>query len=146
MSVHYSAILSKTLLSLPGFDEFVLPTGAFAYVANSPAEAVACLDRFRILPNDLCVLVYDDRVGLRESIVISDGARVTFGAGDELWVPLGEDGHPLATARALRHTELQDDEEYATIKDAIQLGLDRFGASMSSRKFQQLVVASSHRA
>jgi hypothetical protein len=53
-------------------------------------------------------------------------AITSFGADDELWVPLDEDGNPLVTACARRIGELDHDAgaEYETCRNAIQLGLE----------------------
>lgn len=142
MSVHYSAIVSKGRLTLPDFEELVLSSGVYAYVATSPAQGRAWLDQMSSLPPDCCVLAYDDRIGLRESIVVLEGRRVAFGEQDELWVPIDEDGRPLKLAQPLLSTELEDEEEYATIKDAIQLGLDQFGISMTSQEFRGMITRS----
>lgn len=71
---------------------------------------------------------YDSRIGHRSSVLYVNGAlKREFGMKDELFVPLNEDGEPILTAPRLRFTELNPEEEYETIENAIQLGLTELG-------------------
>ena len=81
--------------------------------------------------NALAVL-YDDRTGLRASKLFRDGKLVReFGELDEQWVRLGEDGYPDANGTVLSADELDPDDEYECIQDAISLGLADLGVASS---------------
>lgn len=71
---------------------------------------------------------YDSRTGYRSAILWNGGQAIAeFGAEDELFVPLDEDGEPVASATLRPRADLKSDEEYETAKNAIELGLDAFG-------------------
>jgi hypothetical protein len=65
---------------------------------------------------------YNDQIGLREAVLFTDGRTVReFGAEDELWVPLGEDGKPAPNVLPLSIGQLVPGEEYETSHNAIDL-------------------------
>jgi hypothetical protein len=51
-----------------------------------------------------------------------------FGEGDELFVPLAENGEPIKTAPRIKLADFIAGEEYETIQNAIELGLAEFGS------------------
>jgi hypothetical protein len=72
---------------------------------------------------------YDSQVGLREAVLFDavGAAAGVFGAEDEWWVPLDEDGEPVTTARGFRAAELDaqgEDFEFETAVSALDAGLD----------------------
>ena len=69
------------------------------------------------------------------------GLKTHFGEDDELWVPLDENGQPDLSAAPLAVDDLLDDEEYATLKNAIDLGLEEFGVALSSREVVSLITS-----
>jgi hypothetical protein len=71
---------------------------------------------------------FDSRTGHRSAELFEDGERRrSFGDADELYVPLDESGEPVLTAAPLRFADLDPEQEYETIENAIQLGLKAFG-------------------
>lgn len=71
---------------------------------------------------------YDSREGLRSSTFFSDdGYVINFGAADEEYVRLGDDGFPLLDEEPVRIDEFESGEEYETLKNAIKLGLEYSG-------------------
>jgi hypothetical protein len=78
-------------------------------------------------------IAYYDRVALRQASLYADGAlKQTFGADDELWVPLAEDGYPVTTAEPLRVNQLAAGEEYETLYNAIDLALSEAGYAQAT--------------
>lgn len=70
---------------------------------------------------------YDDRVGYRESIVFQKGYSIKrFDLADEIWVMLDDGGEPIVNGKqfTIEQIEDDDDDEYETICNAIQLGLE----------------------
>ena len=75
------------------------------------------------------VVRYDSGIGHRTSeLFINGNMEKAFGEDDEVWVLLGEDGEPLVDGERFKLEELDPDEEYETIENAIQLGLQSFGS------------------
>jgi hypothetical protein len=71
---------------------------------------------------------YDSRSGYRAARLFMCGSLASsFGAADEIWIQLGQDGYPLPDGPRLAMAELQDDQEYETIENAIELGLQALG-------------------
>jgi hypothetical protein len=67
---------------------------------------------------------YDNGCGVRASVAFRGGAlSAEFGADDEWWVPLDEDGNPSREVPWLPAAELDPDEEYDCVRDAIEVGL-----------------------
>jgi hypothetical protein len=74
---------------------------------------------------------YDGRIGYRESKLYESGQLVReFGPSDERWVRLDEHGDTVPNATTYSADQLDSDPnaEYETVRDAIELGLDAFGA------------------
>ncbi|MBH8575127.1 hypothetical protein I8752_19330 [Nostocaceae cyanobacterium CENA369] len=74
------------------------------------------------------VVRYDSRIGHRSSIMFAEGLAIySFDANDEIWVLLNEEGNPLIDGQKFSINSMNDDEEYETIYDAIQLGFQVLG-------------------
>jgi hypothetical protein len=74
---------------------------------------------------------YDSRIGHRSSTLYERGKPVReFGLADERWVRLDEHGERILNGRTYSADELDPDPnaEYETLQNAIELGLDAFGA------------------
>jgi len=70
------------------------------------------------------VIRYDSRIGHRSSRLFEDGMlQCSFGAEDEVWVPVDEEGLPVKDGPVYKETELLPGEEYETIQNAIELGI-----------------------
>jgi hypothetical protein len=78
---------------------------------------------------------YDSRIGHRSSAIFKGRTQSAFGDTDELYVPLDESGMPVLSAQPLHVDALRSDEEYETVKNAIQLGLDVVGVNQWERLF-----------
>ena len=78
---------------------------------------------------------YDDRVGYRESIIFQEGYPIkSFNSADEIWVMIDENGEPIDNGEkfTIEQIEDDDDEEYETIYNAIQLGLELLGINANA--------------
>ncbi len=70
----------------------------------------------------------DSRVGYRSSTLYAQGRLAqSFDDDDEVWVPIDEAAEALGDGPHLKASELEPDEEYATIYNAVQLGLAALG-------------------
>ena len=84
-------------------------------------------DAARLSQGDCPVLavVYDDRVGYRESWFFQGGTlQRSFDECDELWVPVDDHGEPQIGATPLRLPLLDPEKEYDCRKNAIDLGIE----------------------
>ena len=69
-------------------------------------------------------VLYDSRCGLRAAVAFRGGAvSAEFGEDDEWWVPLDEDGKPRRDVPPVPAADLDADEEYDCVRDAIEVGL-----------------------
>lgn len=67
---------------------------------------------------------YDNRCGLRAAAAFRGGTlSAEFGEDDEWWVPLDEDGEPRRDVPPVPAADLDADEEYDCVRDAIEVGL-----------------------
>ena len=107
---------------------------ARAQAAFAPAMETLAAELARHLQWVLLVR-YDSRIGHRSSAVFKERTQSTFGDADELYVALDESGMPVLSAQPLHVDELRSDEEYETVKNAIQLGLDAVAVNQWERLF-----------
>ncbi|OUL33864.1 hypothetical protein BV372_15195 [Nostoc sp. T09] len=71
---------------------------------------------------------YDSRVGHRSSILFEESLPMSsFDENDKIWVLLDEEGNPLIDGERFSINSMKDDQEYETICNAIQLGLQALG-------------------
>jgi hypothetical protein len=79
-------------------------------------------------PTAALAAFYDNRAGFRAATLFRNGApRAEFGDGDELWVPLYDDGETLPDANPIAANNLNPEIEYGCIRDAIEVGLAGLG-------------------
>jgi hypothetical protein len=112
-----------------------LPGGLTAAVREDPRHEYAFTEDLDGIAEALSktlgtslVVRYDDRIGHRSSKLYRDGELIrSFGEDDEVYVLLDEDGEPIPEGERFSLQDLDPDEEYETIKNAIQLGLEGLG-------------------
>ena len=74
------------------------------------------------------LVIYNDQTGQRISVHYIKGEENSrFTVDDEIFIPLDEQGEPVLSAKRLTLYELDEDEEYETVENAIELGLKKFG-------------------
>jgi hypothetical protein len=67
---------------------------------------------------------YDNSCGVRATAVFRGGTlSAEFGEDDEWWVPLDDDGEPRRDVPPVPAADLDADEEYDCVRDAIEVGL-----------------------
>ncbi|MHB1558362.1 MAG: hypothetical protein ACYC61_12955 [Isosphaeraceae bacterium] len=77
-------------------------------------------------------LFYDNRCGVRASVLYSGGRRAReFGDEDAWWVPLDEDGEPILDGPRFWESEWSPDEEYDCIFSPIDAALVSIGADLA---------------
>ena len=75
-------------------------------------------------------VVYDDRLGYRESWLFESGMlQQSFSESDEQWVPTDDHGEPVVGAVSLNLGQLDPEVEYECSKNAIDLGIEAMGLS-----------------
>jgi hypothetical protein len=87
---------------------------------------------------------YEGRVGYRSAELYQDGKLVkSFNEADEIWVLVDDDYNLLVDGPYLKVDELGDDPEveYATLKNAIELGLEAFGYGDYRTVFDAMISA-----
>ncbi len=105
------------------------------WVFSSEMEYVA--SQISVIFSKAILVRYDDRVGYRESILFQEGLPLkTFDLADEIWVMLDENGEPIVNGLKFTTEQIEDDdnEEYETICNAIQLGLESLGINTNAWK------------
>jgi hypothetical protein len=112
----------------------VAPRLSAVYAANprpegSFAKEMASLAAELSLPLGKALFVlYDNRVGVRLSAMFADGDLVAeYDAEDEIFVPLDENGEPQLLGPRLKPAELDPEQEYDTVMNAVQRGLKDLG-------------------
>jgi hypothetical protein len=106
-----------------------------AVFATGPRNDVSFFDIADLLARELSatfgralIVVFDDRTGTRASSLFINGtAHAEFGEDDELWVPLDTNGYAIADGPRRTLAQLDPDQEYETVANAIQLGLAAMG-------------------
>jgi hypothetical protein len=124
-----------------------LPSDLTAVVREDPRSALVFAEAFDGLAEFLSdrlgtslVIRHDDRIGHRSSKLYRNGELVqAFGEDDELYVLLDEEGEPISDGERFSLRELDPDEEYETVKNAIQLGLDGLGRGDWNSVFSLIV-------
>jgi hypothetical protein len=69
---------------------------------------------------------YNNKTGIRQSIFYDSTGKKTFGKEEEIYVLLDDEGEPLRDGKQFKYDELDtldDEEEYETLYNAIELGL-----------------------
>jgi hypothetical protein len=75
------------------------------------------------------VVRHDSRIGHRTSeLFINGNMERAFDEDDEVWVLLDEDGEPLVDGKRFKLADLDPDQEYETIENAIELGIQSLGS------------------
>jgi hypothetical protein len=96
-----------------------------ALFSEKMEELASQLSRFE---SSALLVRYDSRMGHRSSSLFVGGDQVqTFNEDDEEYVPLDDLGEPIVSARPVHISEFDPTQEYETIRNAIQLGLDALG-------------------
>lgn len=67
---------------------------------------------------------YDNSSGVRMAAAFRNGTlSAEFGETDEWWTPLDEDGEPRRDVPPVLATDMEADQEYDCVRDAIEAGL-----------------------
>lgn len=117
-------------------EAFELPDNLLVVCQSSPRRSSAFADDMDCFTCEISksitkalLIRYDSRVGHRSSRLYVEGhLKREFGQNDELFVPLDEKGEPITTGPHIKFNEMVANEEYETIKNAIELGLSEFGS------------------
>lgn len=82
---------------------------------------------------------YDTRIGHRSAVIYRNAAvERSYGEKDEIYVELDKTGEPILAGKRFRVDELQPEDEYETISNAIQLALEETGV-MSWPEFMAIL-------
>lgn len=112
---------------------FTVVENSRLFVSETELEYVA--SQISIIFHQSILVRYDNRVGYRESILFNEGILLKkFDLADELWVMLDEYGESITNGEKLSIAQIDDDDdekEYETICNAIQLGLDSLGININ---------------
>ncbi|BAY81410.1 hypothetical protein NIES267_08860 [Calothrix parasitica NIES-267] len=83
-----------------------------------------------IIFSQALLIRYDGRVAYRESTVFQEGYPIKkFDLADEIWVMLDKGGKPIVNGTQFTVEQISDNdnEEYETVYNAIQLGIKSIG-------------------
>lgn len=134
VSAGFHSIVVQRAMRLVSFGNRVF--GLYPLASRSDRINEAEIDEAATHLSKVCgnalVVLYDNRVGIRVAKLFRDGNMDReFGELDEKWVPLDDNGNPDPSHRTLSANELDDDDEYDCVQDAISLGLARLGVANS---------------
>jgi hypothetical protein len=94
--------------------------------------------------NKALLIKYDDRIGYRHSSLYVEGILTNeFGLENEIWVLIDEEGEPLLDKRfsSIQVENDDDDEnEYQTIYNSIELGLDGMGLNRNWKEVFSSII------
>jgi hypothetical protein len=90
--------------------------------------------------NNTLLVRFDSRIGHRSSFLFKNGVPCqSFDENDELWVITDEEGESIINGQRFSLSELDDDEEYETICDAIDLGLEAIDVKSSKKALRDFI-------
>ncbi len=148
-----SAIFEGILLLRPSIDEpgfavekfcesrvggarvgYIALDDAISVIARTDGRNAPFSEKFERLASMLSstlgralVVRYDSRVGHRSSSYFENGIEIAeYGEDDEILSPLNEDGS--VSGEWISPDQAEESEEYGMVKNAIELGLEKFGA------------------
>jgi hypothetical protein len=79
----------------------------------------------------LMTVLWDERIGLRAAVAyLASGERLKFGADEELYVELDDEGIPVLNGKVYSLKEVEactEDREFQTCKNAVELGCEASG-------------------
>jgi hypothetical protein len=149
LAIGFTAEAIRAPVIPPQFLSLALPHGVQAFVRDLSSGRQLSIDDTRQLATTISsfsdsalAVFYDNRVALRAAVHYSRGKLVReYDAQDELWVPLDEDGQPLLGGPPLLVGDLSPEEEYETVRNAIDVALSAVGLypSLDSRSLKQLL-------
>jgi hypothetical protein len=93
--------------------------------------------------NKTLLVQYDDRLGYRYSCLYTKGVLTKeFTPEDEVWVLVNEEGNPLLDQHFLpAQVDEDEDNEYQTLRNSVELGLDELGTSEKwSEIFESILI------
>lgn len=86
---------------------------------------------------------YDSRVGYRASELFIDGEiKNIFGVEDELYMILDDDGEPDKNRGIIHYSEMLENEEYETSKNAIDIGLEHISSNLNWNVLREFINTS----
>ena len=127
---------------------------------NASASAVMSKDISRVFDEDLIfefakrlscpalrvlAIFYDDGYGIRSAYLFNSGElTLEFSEQDELWAPTDQKGVVIPSADPIRKSQRDENVEYQTVKDAVQLGLEELALEepITSEELREIICYS----
>ncbi|MFO1041859.1 MAG: hypothetical protein U0941_08740 [Planctomycetaceae bacterium] len=134
VSAIFRALTSRRSLRLVRFDDRtygIYPVDARSDPMDEVAtNSIAC--QLSVACGHALGVLYDNRIRLRRSTLFQDGNQIHQVRDDqEQWVRLDDTGYPETNGVVLTIDNLDPDEEYDCVRNAIDLGLAQLGVSDS---------------
>lgn len=105
---------------------------------SSNTEAIA--QEISIEFQESLLFQYDSRVGHRISRLFVNGElKKKFDIHDELYLILDEDGEPDKNRELIPYSEMLEEEEYETSKNAIDLGLEQIYSNLRWKELKEFL-------
>jgi hypothetical protein len=140
MSDAYFALIIAEKIEIPTLRCVYLPNNNYAYVAPDVDCFQAAMKALRKNIKRYCMVYCDDAKKVRQGTVKATKGKFEFGRQDEVFVPIGSDGFPMADATMVTRKEGAGTGEYEIVQNAIDLALQRYGLPMSSDAFKAAVT------
>ena len=140
MSDRYFTLILADEIEIPTLKRVKLGEQQFAYVGDSLDGFKDAMKSLRMNIRRYCMIYYDEAEDVRQGTVKATKGKFEFGRQDEVFVPLDEDGLPLANATMIRRKDGAKSGTYERVQDAIDLALQRYGLELSSDELKQRLL------
>lgn len=137
MSGKYFTLIISDEIEIPGLERQEIEAGQFAYYCDDLDAFRAAMKALRKNIRRYCMIYYDEAEKIRQATVKATKGKFEFGRQDEIFVPLGEDGLPLANATMIRRADGAESGTYERVQDAIDLACQRYGLTLGSEQLKE---------
>ena len=137
MSGKYFTLIIADEIEIPDLQCQELEPGHFAYYCDKLDTFRSAMKALRKNIRRYCMIYYDEDEKIRQATVKATKGKFEYGRQDEIFVPLGEDGLPLANATMIRRADGADSGTYERVQDAIDLACQRYGLSLGSDQLKE---------
>ena len=140
MAAKYFTLILAESVEIPTLQRQDLPNDQFAYYCDDLDVFKAAMKSLRMNIRRYCMIYYDEEKEIRQGTVKATKGKFEFGRQDEIFVPIGEDGLPLANATMIRRADGAESGSYERVQDAIDLACQRYGLALGSEELKDLLT------
>ena len=137
MSGKYFTLIIADDIEIDTLQRQEIEAGQFAYYCNDLDAFRAAMKSLRRNIRRYCMIYFDEDEKIRQATVKATKGKFEYGRQDEIFVPLGEDGLPLANATMIRRADGAESGSYERVQDAIDLACQRYGLGLGSDQLKE---------